>query len=116
MLTLLLAAMVAVCVSALLGWLRTERRARLQAELERLEEEARKRPGFAHDRPIDVLSPSVVEGKARAMACPLCGGALKVNDHAAETIGGQRLRLAYVTCIGCGSSRALYFRIKAPPS
>jgi hypothetical protein len=36
-----------------------------------------------------------------------------VKEHAAETIGGERLRVAYVARIGCGSSRALYFRIKA---
>jgi hypothetical protein len=102
------------CVGAVRAALKAERRAKLAAAIEVLEAEARERPGGAPERPIDVASPSVVEATARSMPCPLCGGELRVNEHAARTIGGERLRLAYVTCAGCASPRALYFRIKAP--
>jgi uncharacterized protein with PIN domain len=91
-----------------------DRRAKLAAALQQLEAQARTRPGGAPDRPIEVVSPSEVEVAARATRCPLCGGELRVNEHAAETIDGKRLRLAYTTCIACSSSRALYFRIKVP--
>jgi uncharacterized protein with PIN domain len=47
------------------------------------------------------------------MRCPLCGGELRVDEHAAETVDGKRLRLAHTTCIACSSPRTLYFRIKA---
>jgi hypothetical protein len=107
-----LCAFAVACVMVVLASREAERKAKLAAAMERIEAQARTRPGGAPDRPIDVLSSSVVEGSAQSMQCPLCGAGLRVNEHAAETIGGERLRVAYVTCIGCQASRALYFRIK----
>jgi len=90
-------------------------RAKLAAAIDQLEARAQARPGGAADRPIEVVSPSEVEVAARSTPCPLCGGELRVDEHAAETIDGTRLRLAHATCIACSSSRTLYLQIKGLP-
>ena len=91
---------------------RTERRieARRQADLVRDREKlARLQTGGAPERPIEVTSASVVEPSARATPCPLCGGALRVDEHAAE--GG--LRVVRAACVRCGAPRRIYFRLAA---
>ena|SRR5437867_9441123 len=80
-------------------------------DLERL---ARLQPGGTPDRPLEVDSPARVEVKAHATPCPLCGATLHLDEHAAETVDGIRLRVARLTCTACRTSRALYFRL-APP-
>ena len=93
---------------------RTVRRARgrvhddLVKDLERL---ARLAPGGAPDRPLDVEAPSQVEPIAQVQACPLCEGALRLENHAAETHDGNRLRVAHLRCTSCGVARAFYFRL-----
>ncbi len=93
---------------------RTVRRARarlhegLVTDLERL---ARLAPGGAPDRPLDVEAPTQVEPRAETTPCPLCQGALRLVEHAAETHDGARLRVAHVRCTSCGVARALYFRL-----
>jgi hypothetical protein len=93
---------------------RAARRARarvqkgLAGDLERV---ARLAPGGAPDRPLEVESPTQVEPIAEGTACPLCQGALRLRDHAAETHEGVRLRVAHVRCTACGVDRSLYFRL-----
>jgi len=77
-------------------------------DLDRL---ARLAPGGAPDRPIDVDTPAVVDVMAEARRCPLCEGTLQLREHTAETIGGERLRVAHVQCTSCGIARAIYFRL-----
>ena len=77
-------------------------------DLDRL---ARRAPGGAPDRPIEVDSPPVIDVMAEARPCPLCEGRLRLVEHAAETIAGQRLRVARVTCTSCGIAREIYFRL-----
>jgi hypothetical protein len=79
-------------------------------DLERL---ARLAPGGAPSRPIDIETPPLVEVTVAAMPCPLCGGTLRLDEHAAETIDGERLRIAHLTCTTCGVARAIYFRLRA---
>jgi hypothetical protein len=81
---------------------------KLGRERERL---ARLEPGGAADRPIDVVSASIVESMARAGACPRCEGPVNVDEHAARTVEGRRLRIARVRCPRCGAGREIYFRI-----
>jgi hypothetical protein len=76
-----------------------------------LERVARLAPGGAPDRPFEVESPTQVEPIAEGTACPLCQGALRLRDHAAETHEGIRLRVAHVRCTACGVERGLYFRL-----
>jgi hypothetical protein len=87
-------------------------RARVHERLVRdLEELARLQPGGAPERPLAVDSPAVVDLRAVAQPCPLCGGQLKLEAHSAEVIGGERLRVAAVACTQCGVRRAIYFRL-----
>lgn len=70
--------------------------------------------GGSPDRPISLTSASEVEIAARATPCIQCGGIVRVDEHTAETIGTERLRIAHVTCPACATQRAIYYRI-APP-
>ncbi len=81
---------------------------KLARDLERL---ARLEPGGAPARPIEVVSPALVEVHVRGTPCPICAGELRLEDHLAETIGGLRLRVARVACATCGRRRAIYFKV-----
>ena len=78
---------------------------RLKQELAALE------PGGSPDRPLAVEVSSVIEGRARAMPCPLCAGSLRIEQHRAEVVDGKSLRQVEVTCLQCGIPRTLWFRI-----
>lgn len=58
-----------------------------------------------------IASPAQVEVIAQAKACPLCGGLLRVEEHAAAVSAGVRLRIARVACGQCGTPRSLYFTL-----
>jgi hypothetical protein len=93
---------------------RAERRAlaRANAKLARdLERLALLAPGGAPDHPIELESASQVEVHAEATPCPICEGALRVEEHVANTIGTARLRVAKVVCTHCGARRSIYFRL-----
>jgi hypothetical protein len=66
--------------------------------------------GGAPDRPIEVVSSAVIEGRARSTPCVQCEGEYAVDDHQAE---GAGLRVVSVTCRRCHTSRKLWFRIVA---
>jgi hypothetical protein len=70
-------------------------------------------PGGSPERAIVVTSPAEVEVQARGTPCPVCQGELRVDDHAAETVSGVRVRVARVTCVRCGRKRAIHFRLAA---
>jgi hypothetical protein len=96
---------------------RTQRRARDRAHAKLARDRdrlARLEPGGAAERPLDVVSPAQVDVMAEARPCPLCAGALRLDQHAAATIGGVRLRVAHVACTACGVRRQLYFRLTEP--
>lgn len=85
--------------------------ANLRRDLERL---ASLEEGGAPRRPIVVDTPAVVEIRAVARPCPLCDGTLKLEQHAAEEIDGERLRVADLVCAHCGVRRRRYFRLAGP--
>jgi ferredoxin len=93
---------------------KAERRAKARAE-EKLgkkrEQLAKIEAGGNPERPIDVVSATVVETRAKSMPCPRCLGACRVEEHAAETVEGRRLRIARMQCAQCGARRAVYFRV-----
>jgi hypothetical protein len=93
---------------------KAERRAKARAE-EKLgkkrEQLAKIEAGGSPERPIDVVSVSVVETRAKSMPCPGCLGTSRVEEHAAETVEGRRLRIARMQCAQCGARRVVYFRI-----
>lgn len=68
-------------------------------------------PGGSPDKPIDVESAAVVEIRARGVACPRCEGEHAVDEHAAVSAHGERLREARLRCRKCGSRRSLWFRL-----
>lgn len=68
-------------------------------------------PGGSPERPIDLVSASQVETQASSTPCPLCEGALRVEEHAAVTVGASRLRVTHVLCQACGTRRSIYFRL-----
>lgn len=67
-------------------------------------------PGGSPERPIEVSSSAVIEGRARAQHCPQCDGSYLVEDHQAES---ATLRRIVVTCQRCGVGRRLWFKIVA---
>jgi len=75
---------------------------------------ARLEPGGAPARPLPIDSPVLVELRAVARPCPLCGGALRLDGHAAARVDGVRLRVATVACTMCGTRREIYFRLVEP--
>lgn len=82
---------------------------KLVRDLERL---AHLEPGGSAELALVVASPAEVEVIALGRPCPLCGGSLRLEEHAAETAaGGASLRIAHVTCTACRTRRAVYFRL-----
>lgn len=69
---------------------------------------AARSPGGSQQRPIEVVSASVVEVRARALACPQCEGPFRVLEHRAPASG---LRQVAVRCELCGVARDLWFRL-----
>ncbi|HLV66312.1 MAG TPA: hypothetical protein VKY73_10895 [Polyangiaceae bacterium] len=85
---------------------RAEEKLRIQRErLFQLE------PGGTPERPIEVETVAVIEVKAASLACPACGGRVRVQSHEAPTIRGVRLREVRVRCTACGRERSLWFRL-----
>ncbi len=96
---------------------RTQRRAdaraadKLARHRERL---ARLETGGDPARPLVVESASQVEPVARALPCLRCGDPLRLEEHAAPTIGDQPLRVARLLCPRCGARREVWLRIERP--
>jgi uncharacterized protein with PIN domain len=67
--------------------------------------------GASPARAIPITSPAEVEVLAGSTRCPICQGELRVEEHAAETVEGARLRVARVVCAVCRRKRAIYFRL-----
>jgi predicted Zn finger-like uncharacterized protein len=98
------------------GKKRPERTARRKAEREARqlvrdrERLAALVPGGSPERPIEVASSSVIDGRARSQRCPQCDGSYRIDDHQADS---ATLRMIAVTCQRCGVARRLWFRIAA---
>jgi hypothetical protein len=96
---------------------RAARRAQARA-LEKLagqrEQLARLEMGGAPDHPVVVESASQVDVHARSLRCLRCDGSNRLDEHLAETIGGERLRVAKLVCLACGARRSVYFGIASP--
>lgn len=96
---------------------RTNRRARERAARELVrdrEKLANLSPGGAPERPIEVESSAVIEGRVRSTPCAQCEGAYRVLDHRAEAAG---LRAVDARCQQCGAPRTVWFRIvRAAPN
>jgi len=90
---------------------RTARRAQERDARKRVrdrEKLARLSPGGARERPIEVASAAVIEGRARSLACPQCEGSYQLREHRSA---GPGVRCVDVICRQCGAPRTLWFRI-----
>ena len=93
---------------------RAERRSRERAaeKLARNRERlAYLEPGGDPTRPIEVESASQAEPHALALPCLSCDGAYRLEEHAAVTADGDRLRVARLVCPRCGARREVWFRL-----
>jgi hypothetical protein len=77
---------------------------------------ARLEPGGTARLPIDVESASQIEVRALGTPCLRCDGPYRLDDHTAEVIEAQRVRVVSVHCGHCGAERVFYFRVAAPLS
>ncbi len=93
---------------------RIERRAR-ERELRALANDrarlAALEAGGAPERPIAVPTAALVEPSARGVRCALCDAPLTLEEHAAVTVDGVRLRVVRMRCPACGARRELWYRI-----
>ena len=64
--------------------------------------------GGSPRHPIKVASAAVIEVRASALACPLCGGEYRLHEHTRPVPG---LRRVDVACRFCSTPRTLWFRI-----
>jgi hypothetical protein len=96
---------------------RTERRETeraLRKEVVARERLSASAPGGAADRPMIVVTASVIESIARSTPCVQCGGELELRDHAAPAETGGKLRRVRLTCRLCHAPRELWFKVEAP--
>lgn len=90
---------------------RTERRARERAARRMVrdrEQLAQLSPGGSAERPVEVDSPAVIEGRVASLRCPQCDGEYTLDDHRSA---GPGLRVVAVTCRMCRVKRELWFRL-----
>lgn len=71
--------------------------------------------GGSPSRPIEVESSSVVESRARSLACLACGEPPRVLAHEAVVEGTARMRRVTVVCGRCAQTRVLYFKLTGSP-
>jgi hypothetical protein len=93
---------------------RRVRRHELEAQVKAREKAATTEHGGSPEHPILVPSPSVVEAEAARHRCPRCESEMRLVEHAAETRGETRLRVARLTCPACAAVRELFFQIGLP--
>ncbi len=105
-----------IALGALLGtWLRPTSPARLPSSAPR---EPSPPPvpaelGAGHDpaNPIVVPSASVIEPAAARIPCPRCNGRVRLVDHRAVQVKGQRLRALDLECTTCGLVVTRHFQL-----
>jgi len=68
-------------------------------------------PGGRPAHPIDVVSASQIEVRAESTPCLRCQGPNRVDEHTAERLEGERVRVVRVHCGHCGARRTMYFRV-----
>lgn len=87
-------------------------RVRLAPELVAARERlARIEPGGTPSLPIDVESASQIEVRAESTPCLRCQGPYRIDEHTAERLAGNDVRVVRVYCHHCGARRVMYFRV-----
>lgn len=96
---------------------RTLRRAeerRLRKLIEERLELATLEPGGNAGRPLEVGSAAIVEARAAALGCAVCGGVLRSLSHDARTVNDVSLRWVLARCVDCETEREVWIRIVVP--
>lgn len=94
---------------------RTERREAERAGVKLAKarlELAHREVGGSPDRPIEVVSASVVEPHAAGLPCAVCDAPTRVLEHVAVSTP-RALRVVRVRCTRCSVEREIYFRLAA---
>ena len=113
--------LVLVVAAAVVGAFAALHRTRLRKQEHSLAEDVetlgRTAPGGTPERALEVPSTAVVEGRATALPCHVCGEiALKVEEHSAREVNGERLRVVRVSCTSCGAEREVFVRVVSAAS
>ena len=89
-----------------------EQQRALRKTVRQLERLAAELPGGSPEQPIDVASASVIETKARAIACIQCEATEMElrGDHAMSTARGV-VREVTMVCRQCHAPRVVWFRV-----
>lgn len=69
-------------------------------------------PGGSPERPLVAPTSSVIETRAKAIACPICGGRLVIDEHTVDRETRELLRLVRAHCQQCGATRRIWFRLQ----
>jgi hypothetical protein len=72
---------------------------------------ARLEAGGSPAHPIDLESASQIEVRALGTPCLRCHGPYRLDEHTAERLHGQHVRVVRVHCGHCGARRILYYRV-----
>lgn len=78
-------------------------------------EETLRTPGATPADPVEVISASVVETRALADPCVVCGERTYAEAHVVERFGEETLRVVRLGCRRCGHRRPFYVRISDRP-
>jgi hypothetical protein len=68
-------------------------------------------PGGSKERPLEVVSASLVEVRAETEPCLRCSQPNRCVEHTALSTAHGLLRVAHLRCPSCAVERLLYFRI-----
>src|SRR5262245_38996240 len=90
---------------------RRERDRALRKTARKLEKAATVLPGGAPANAITASSAAVVEGRARAVPCALCGGELELRGDRASSTPRGVLRELQAVCRRCHAPRTLWFLV-----
>jgi hypothetical protein len=71
-------------------------------------------PGGSERRPIEVMTPAVIEPRAKSVRCPRCDEPFEVESHEAHAGEVGRLREVKLRCRSCALGRSLWFHVAEP--
>jgi DNA-directed RNA polymerase subunit RPC12/RpoP len=50
--------------------------------------------------------------RAESTPCLRCEGPYRIDEHTAEYLEGQQVRVIHARCHHCGARRVMYFRVR----
>ena len=68
--------------------------------------------GGTAERPCELESASLVEPRAKSLACLRCDSGTHIETHTAEQCAGRLVRVVCLRCPRCGYRRTVYFHVR----